>query len=106
MYKKILLILLTITFLHSCQTAKDALQGKTRSDSSDEFLVEKKNPLSMPPDFKELPNPSDENLVGESIEDGGVKSKIKSESSNSSISPSKSNNNKSIEKSIIDKINN
>ena len=105
MYKKILLILLSITFLNACQTAKDALQGKNRSDSSDEFLVEKKNPLSMPPDFKELPNPSDENLVSNNIEDGGVKSKIKSQSSNSSSNSSKSNSNKSIEKSIIDKIN-
>ena len=36
-------------FLYSCQTASEALQGKKRSDQSDEFLVEKKNPLAMPP---------------------------------------------------------
>ena len=29
-------------FLFSCSSAKDALQGKKRSENSDEFLVEKK----------------------------------------------------------------
>ena len=44
-------------FLYSCQAATEALQGKKRSDQSDEFLVEKKNPLAMPPDFDKLPTP-------------------------------------------------
>ena len=106
MLKKIILIGLSIIFLHSCQSAKDALQGKNRSESSDEFLVEKKNPLSMPPDFKELPNPSDDNLTSENSTDTSVKSKIKSQSVNKSNNSSKSNKNTSIEKSIIEKINN
>ena len=48
--------------LNACQGTKDALQGKTRADKSDEFLVEKKNPLSMPPDFNELPQPDGSNI--------------------------------------------
>ena len=44
----------------SCSGAKDALQGKKRSDNSDEFLVEKKNPLTVPPDIDELPVPLDQ----------------------------------------------
>ena len=46
--------------LFSCSGAKDALQGKKRSDNSDEFLVEKKNPLIAPPDIDELPVPLDQ----------------------------------------------
>ena len=51
----ILLILSSIIF--SCTGAKDALQGKKRSEQSDEFLVEKKNPLELPPDFDDMPVP-------------------------------------------------
>ena len=58
--KKITLLILLALFLNSCQGAKDALQGKKRSDSSDEFLIEKKNPLTMPPDIENLPVPVSE----------------------------------------------
>ena len=54
---KIILILLIPIFLYSCQGARDMVQGKKRSKSADEFLVEKKNPLTMPPDFSKLPTP-------------------------------------------------
>ena len=51
--------LLTILLLiYSCQSVKDALTGK-KYESSDEFLVIKKNPLVVPPDFQSLPEPSD-----------------------------------------------
>ena len=51
-----LLILLFITT--SCQSVKDALQGK-KYENSDEFLVIKKNPLILPPNFSDLPTPED-----------------------------------------------
>jgi len=54
-------------FLYSCQTASEALQGKKRSDQSDEFLVEKKNPLVMPPDFDKLPTPGNQEVSTETI---------------------------------------
>jgi len=57
MYKKILLFILLIS-LNSCQSVKDALSGK-KYESSDEFLVIKKNPLVLPPDFGSLPEPKD-----------------------------------------------
>ena len=56
-------------FLYSCQTATEALQGKKRSDQSDEFLVEKKNPLAMPPDFDKLPTPGNQEVSSEIISD-------------------------------------
>ena len=55
-------------FLYSCQGAKEAFESKKRSDQSDEFLVEKKNPLTMPPDFEKLPTPGDEEVVLEKVE--------------------------------------
>ena len=59
-FKKIIIFLFSILFLFSCSGAKDALQGKKRSENSDEFLVEKKNPLTVPPDINELPVPLDQ----------------------------------------------
>ena len=58
-FSKLLLFLL---FLYSCGSVGEALQGKKRSDQGDEFLIDKKNPLSMPPDFDKLPKPGESNL--------------------------------------------
>ena len=44
--------------LSSCQGLKDALSGK-KYENSDEFLVIKKNPLILPPNFNDLPTPKD-----------------------------------------------
>ena len=44
--------------LLSCQAAKDGLTGKKRTNA-DEFLVEKKNPLVLPPRFGVLPSPDE-----------------------------------------------
>ena len=44
--------------LSSCQGVKDALSGK-KYENSDEFLVIKKNPLVLPPNFDDLPSPKD-----------------------------------------------
>ena len=57
--KKIIQIIILSLLLYSCGTGlKDALQGKKRSENSDEFLVQKKNPLILPPNYGELPVPS------------------------------------------------
>tara|TARA_B100000989_G_C19285802_1_gene362195 strand:+ start:53 stop:364 length:312 start_codon:yes stop_codon:yes gene_type:complete len=51
--------LITLLFvLCSCQGVKDALSGK-KYENSDEFLVIKKNPLVLPPNFNDLPSPKD-----------------------------------------------
>ena len=57
MIKKLFLLLIVIS-LYSCQSVKDALSGK-KYESSDEFLVIKKNPLVLPPDYNKLPEPED-----------------------------------------------
>ena len=50
--------LIILIFLSSCQSVKDELTGKKYEDS-DEFLVIKKNPLVLPPNFNDLPTPKD-----------------------------------------------
>ena len=55
---KIFLLIISLFVLSSCQGVKDALTGK-KYENSDEFLVIKKNPLILPPDFNALPTPKD-----------------------------------------------
>ena len=70
MIKKIniIIVIFLAFFLYSCQGAKEAFESKKRSDQSDEFLVQNKNPLTMPPDFEKLPTPGDEEVVLEKVE--------------------------------------
>tara|TARA_B100001121_G_C18489919_1_gene526769 strand:+ start:380 stop:703 length:324 start_codon:yes stop_codon:yes gene_type:complete len=55
-YLKIIAVLILIIFCSSCGSVKKALTNQ-KKNSSDEFLVEKKTPLTMPPDYNELPIP-------------------------------------------------
>ena len=57
MNKNFYLIILLFA-LCSCQGVKNALTGK-KYETSDEFLVIKKNPLVLPPNFNDLPTPKD-----------------------------------------------
>ena len=63
----ILIIIFFSFFLYSCQTAKEALGGKKRSEQGDEFLVQKKNPLAMPPDYEKLPTPGGKKVSPETF---------------------------------------
>ena len=69
--KKISSILFLVTvFLtfQSCQTVKEGFTSQKKK-STDEFLVEKKSPLVMPPEFNELPVPkTSDNIVENEIE--------------------------------------
>ena len=51
-------LIIILFLLCSCQNVKDALSGK-KYENSDEFLVIKKNPLVLPPNFNDLPTPKD-----------------------------------------------
>ena len=55
----IYLILLMMLVTASCQSFKNAISG-VKQENSDEFLVQKKNPLVLPPDFTDLPVPFEE----------------------------------------------
>ena len=51
-----LILNLIFVMLTSCGTIKEGFSMQ-KKDNSDEFLVEKKSPLVMPPDFNDLPVP-------------------------------------------------
>ena len=100
-FKKIIIFLFLILFLFSCSGAKDALQGKKRSENSDEFLVEKKNPLTVPPDIDELPVPLDKE---EQSQDINIKQVLKIDDSEDANNENENQNQKSLEESILEKI--
>ncbi len=106
--KKILSVILSLILLNSCTGFSDAIQGKKRSENSDEFLVQKKNPLTAPPDMDELPVPSDQEKRSEeiSVDDSDKIKKALNIESNKTEDNNKTNNKKNIEKLILEKINN
>ena len=105
--KKILSVILSLILLNSCTGFSDAIQGKKRSENSDEFLVQKKNPLTAPPDMDELPVPSDQEKTSEEIyvdDSDKIKKALNIESNKTE--DNNTNNKKNIEKLILEKINN
>ena len=75
----LILILALVPLLTFCGGVRDALEGKKRSDQSDEFLVKKKKPLKMPPDIDKLPKPGDRIIENSKSEDTNVKELLKIE---------------------------
>ena len=53
---KIIILSNLFLFLLSCGTVKEGFSNQ-KKNNSDEFLVEKKTPLVMPPNYNELPEP-------------------------------------------------
>ena len=64
--KNTIYLFIVLITLNACQSAKDGLTGKKKSNS-DEFLVEKKNPLVLPPEYQKLPEP--ESLIEDNDND-------------------------------------
>ena len=66
--KKIFIFLPILFFLSSCgdtwQAVKKGLTNQ-KEKSTDEFLVKKKDPLTLPPDFENLPSPEDAEITKE-----------------------------------------
>ena len=107
-FKKIILYITSILFLHSCSGVTDALEGKKRSENSDEFLVEKKNPLTEPPDINELPVPLDQEEENSEISNDDsldIEKALNSEQSKD-LNNNENNEETSLEKTILEKINN
>ena len=57
--KKYLIILTSLLLiLQGCNSLKEGLTLKKKANT-DEFLVKKKEPLTLPPNFNELPEPTE-----------------------------------------------
>jgi len=103
--KDLLSLLVAIILLSGCQNLKDGLSGDKKSNS-DEFLIEKKSPLVLPPEFSQLPKP--ESLNNEEKHNQGeidLMKIFKKEKSSTNVNL-KNKKNSSLENSIIDKIKN
>lgn len=69
MYKKIIYILSLLFFIVSCNSFDSVKRGITgeKRQSGDEFLIKKKDPLILPPDFENLPTPDEQITAMEEI---------------------------------------
>ena len=103
MSKNFIIFIIVIT-LTSCQSAKDAFTLKKKS-SADEFLVEKKSPLVLPPDYGKLPLPVDEQekLNNKKIQDE-INILLGTNQSSQTTNSNLDKNSTSIENSILKKI--
>ena len=107
---KILINKLKILFLiviygllsSSCSTVQKAFDPE-RKNSSDEFLIEKKSPLSMPSDFEKLPLPQNKQTDDQNQSDV-IETLITNSDLDNNENKSIDNGSKELEESIIDKI--
>ena len=92
--------IIVLLVLSSCKSVKDGLSGR-KQNNSDEFLIEKKTPLVLPPDFKKLPVPNNATQSEKIEEEKSIKDLINLDSLKGKNSTSKS---KTIEEFIRDQI--
>ena len=96
-------LLLLLILLNSCGGFREA--GKVlrneKTITTDEFLVEKKEPLVMPPDFKKIPKPG--SLTSKQVDE---KNRIKNILTREDIQKNnkKQTNSSDVEQSIIEQI--
>ena len=101
------IFLITIIFLYlsGCQSIKDGLEGKKKSNKAEEFLIKKKNPLVLPPDFTELPTPIDKSQKEIEEDEFDLKKILNTNKSMTLKTNKKSEANSSLKKKILKKIN-
>ena len=100
---KLLTILLSLTiFLNSCGGLREA--GKVlrndKTNSTDEFLIKKQNPLIQPPDFEIMPEPGTAGNTANKNKNN-IKKMLRSSDTQSRTAQSKSS---STEQSILNQI--
>ena len=99
--KKINIILIIFIFLTSCSgmsEAKKVLKNE-KIKTTDEFLVKKRNPIVLPPDFEEIPEPGTKPKKNENEEDK-IKKILKAPKTEST----QNSKSKSVEESILKRI--
>ena len=101
---KLTTIIISILALNSCGTIREGFSSQ-KKNSIDEFLVEKKSPLVMPPDFNELPLPQQTNQSSQNEETTDIKSLL-TENKDTNLDNQNTNQNINFEKSILEKIKN
>jgi hypothetical protein len=97
---------LILLFLNSCGSVVEGLGG-SKKKGSDEFLIEKKSPLVLPPSFGELPEPGkgpEENIISDKKDTSDIEDII-NQSPPTSANKKSEDTKTSIEQFIIKKIN-
>tara|TARA_Y100001970_G_scaffold223969_1_gene275895 strand:+ start:250 stop:582 length:333 start_codon:yes stop_codon:yes gene_type:complete len=100
-------LLIFLFLITGCQDVKKGFSGK-KIDQGEEFLVIKKNPLVVPPDFEKMPLPKnevDETKSGNVANDknSNFEKLLKTQDEDIELSVSTENTG-DLEKKIIDKI--
>ena len=101
-FKILLIFLLIFLSFNSCGTIKEGFSMQ-KKDNTDEFLVEKKNPLKVPPNYDELPVPTS----SDNLEDQGndeIKDIISNNENVSEDVDTGVQGNTNLEKILLDKI--
>ena len=94
----ILIILTVSSLLFSC----GGFKLKKKADSGEEFLIEKKDPLILPPDFSKLPKRNEQpEMIDEEV---NIKSVFDGEQSGTKKDNNQNFSKSNIKKSISDKI--
>ena len=114
------IVLIFLLILSGCAKLSEGMTGSKRSKSSDEFFVHKKKPLVLPPGFSDMPMPKPtqkkqtqdnnvEDLLGintqtQTQNDDDIQNLLKTKK-NTNSNTSQSVSDKSLENSILKKIN-
>ena len=100
--KKIFISLILLLFVSSCgdswESVKRGLTGQ-KQKTTDEFLVRKKDPLILPPNYDVLPTPKERK---DAEEERSIFQTMVTDEEN--VSEESSNSGKSIEENILKKI--
>ena len=101
MKSKYFFLISILILLNSCKAVQDGLAGN-KNKNSDEFLIEKKNPLETPPDFGVLPVPKKD--TGETNQAEKIDEDIEKLFKNKKISSDPETQDKSAEDFVIKQI--
>ena len=99
----ILKIFIVSLFLFSCSGGLDGFKFKRKSTTGDEFLIEKKDPLVLPPDFSKLPNPEEE-IEETEKEESQIEIVFKNDNPENDKNENTNTSSTGLEKSILKKI--
>ena len=99
--KKLSFLLITLFLINSCGAVKEAgkVMRNEKIQTTDEFLVKKRDPLVLPPNYEEMPQPRSSNKKNEN--EGEKIKKILKAPQTESISKKKPS---SFEESILNRI--
>ena len=104
MFRKIIYLSSILFLITACadtwSSVKRGLTGQ-KQNSTDEFLVEKKDPLVLPPNFEDLPVPTDSGIEEEGTEISSFEKTLSTTIDEGSDEGSSSN---TTEESILNKI--